>query len=374
VDPVVLWDKTLYLNLILHEFDYHVTCSVITLKPGSDSISCVKRTVKLKVFPSPTERRMDKKGGGNDVIYPDIMFCVDGFEEIFHSIHLTEPGEKVAVQLMAVNKSIRVSRMVFLGAVDYGALRTECMKRDQNSLSRRLKRLSLTRNSSNGRKTDLRQAYSFVKMQGPKMKGFAEMAVARVSHHELVPPQPAQAPPTLQPSYTKPTISPRLVVATKNGGSPAAQNAIPTIIVPEDSTSMSPSPTSVHIRGHSSPSQMTFHERSYSSPVDAVGSDEAYYSTASPSRSSIVMEAEDFRQSSRPGSGFFTRQSSRDSFLSNDSALDPRHERSQSFTGPVRESDSISVASATTIGSSKGRFKSSSGRPRRYIYRHKYYI
>ncbi|CAI7997213.1 hypothetical protein GBAR_LOCUS2097 [Geodia barretti] len=47
---------------------------------------------------------MDKKGGGNDVIYPDIMFCVDGFEEIFHSIHLTEPGEKVAVQLMAVNK------------------------------------------------------------------------------------------------------------------------------------------------------------------------------------------------------------------------------------------------------------------------------
>ena len=228
----------------------------------------------------------------------------------------------------------------------------------QNSLSRRLKRLSLTRNSSNGRKMDLRQAYSFVKMQGPKMKGFAEMAVARVSHHELVPPQPAQAPPTLQPSYTKPTISPRLVVATKNGGSPAAQNAIPTIIVPEDSTSMSPSPTSVHIRGHSSPSQMTFHERSYSSPVDAVsspGSDEAYYSTASPSRSSVVMEAEDFRQSSRPGSGFFTRQSSRDSFLSNDSALDPRHERSQSFTGPVRESDSISVASATTIGSSKGK-------------------
>jgi hypothetical protein len=37
--------------------------------------------VKLKVFPSPTERRMDK-GGDNDVINPDIIFCVDGFEEI----------------------------------------------------------------------------------------------------------------------------------------------------------------------------------------------------------------------------------------------------------------------------------------------------
>ena len=26
--------------------------------------------------------RMDKKGGDNDVIYPDIVFCVDGFEEV----------------------------------------------------------------------------------------------------------------------------------------------------------------------------------------------------------------------------------------------------------------------------------------------------
>ena len=25
---------------------------------------------------------MDKKGGDNDVIYPDIMFCVEGFEEV----------------------------------------------------------------------------------------------------------------------------------------------------------------------------------------------------------------------------------------------------------------------------------------------------
>ena len=245
------------------------------------------------------------------------------------------------------------------------SLLTVCCVPLQNSLSRKLKKLSLTRHSSNGRKTDLRQAYSFVKMHGPKMKGFAEMAVARVSHHELVPPHPAPPPVAglslTQPSYPKPTISPRLVVATTKNGS-AYNPSIPTIVVPEDtasSKSHSP-PLPVHIRGHSSPAPMTFHERSYSSPVETVGSpgsDEAYYSTASPSYSS-VMEAEDFRLSSQPGSRL-SRHSSRDSFLSNDSAMDPRHERSQSFTGPVRESDSISVASATTTDSSKGKHLSS---------------
>ena len=38
-----------------------------------------------------------------NVIYP-ILRVHFYFWQIFHSIHLTEPGEKVAVQLMAVNK------------------------------------------------------------------------------------------------------------------------------------------------------------------------------------------------------------------------------------------------------------------------------
>jgi hypothetical protein len=243
--------------------------------------------------------------------------------------------------------------MVFLGAVDYQALKIECIKRDQNSLSRRIKRLSLTRHSSNGKKADLNHSYSFIKMHGPKMKGFAEMAVAKVSH-ELVPPQPVvpAAAATVPPSV-KPTISPRLVVAAQNG-SHLAPSPIPTIVVAEDKSSFSPSRTPVHIRVHSSPAPMPFHERSYSSPVETVGSpgsDEAYCSTASPSHSSVVMEAEDFQSQSRPGSGALVRHSSRDSFLSNDSTLDVRHERSQSFTGPMRENDTISVASSVSTAS-----------------------
>ena len=33
--------------------------------------------------------RMDKKGGGNHVIYPDIMFCVDGFEEVCVYVYMS---------------------------------------------------------------------------------------------------------------------------------------------------------------------------------------------------------------------------------------------------------------------------------------------
>ena len=187
-------------------------------------------------------------------------------------------------------------------------------------------------------------------MHGPKMKGFAEMAVAKASR-ELVPPIPAPTPVQQQPP--PPIISPRLVLATTNG-SKSSQLAVPQIIVPLETT---PGSTSLHVRAHSSPAPMPYHERSYSSPVHTAGSpDEAYYSTASPSYSS-VMEAEDFRQPSRPASGVLTRDTSRDSFLSNDLALDVRHERSQSYSGVLRDNDTISVTSsnsATSNASSKG--------------------
>ena len=31
--------------------------------------------------------RRNKKGGGNHIIYPDIMFCMDGFEEVCVHLH-----------------------------------------------------------------------------------------------------------------------------------------------------------------------------------------------------------------------------------------------------------------------------------------------
>ena len=226
----------------------------------------------------------------------------------------------------------------------------------QNSLSRRIKNLSLTRHSSNGKKTGLNHTYCFVKMHGPKMKGFAEMAIAK-SRYELAPTQPT---PMAREQPSKPFIAPRLVVAGKHGSQVVPKHTIPTIITPRDNaSSKSATPTPVHVRAYSSPSPIPYHERSFSSPVDAAsspGSDEAYYSPVSPSHSS-VMEGEDFRERSRPASGVLIRHNSRESFLSNDSMLNDRHERSQSFTGPMRDSDAVSVessSSATSTASSKG--------------------
>ena len=139
-----------------------------------------------------------------------------------------------------------------------------CMNVLHTELSCRFKRLSLTRLSSNGKRNDLSHAYSFVKMHGPKMKGFAEMAVAK-SSHELLPPQPT-------PRATEPpTISPRLVVSAKHS-SQMAQIPVSTIQIAEEKSSRSGTTTPIHVRASSSPAPMPYHERSYSSSVETAGS------------------------------------------------------------------------------------------------------
>lgn len=47
---------------------------------------------------------MDKKDPVSDIIYPNLMFHVDNFEEVFRDLCSNVPGEKIAVQLMASNK------------------------------------------------------------------------------------------------------------------------------------------------------------------------------------------------------------------------------------------------------------------------------
>ena len=47
--------------------------------------------------------RMDSKGKVAQVAYPNIVFCIDNFEDIFAQMYTSKQGQKVAVQLLATN-------------------------------------------------------------------------------------------------------------------------------------------------------------------------------------------------------------------------------------------------------------------------------
>ena len=55
---------------------------------------------------------MDKKDSVSDMIYPNVMFHVDNFEEVFRDVCSNVPGEKIAVQLVASNKVSNMWRIV----------------------------------------------------------------------------------------------------------------------------------------------------------------------------------------------------------------------------------------------------------------------
>ena len=46
---------------------------------------------------------MDSKGKVAQAAYPNVVFCVDNFEDIFSQIFASKQGQKVAVQLLATN-------------------------------------------------------------------------------------------------------------------------------------------------------------------------------------------------------------------------------------------------------------------------------
>ena len=47
---------------------------------------------------------MDSKGKVAPVAYPNIVFCIDNFEDVFGDLYTSKKGEKVAVQLLAINE------------------------------------------------------------------------------------------------------------------------------------------------------------------------------------------------------------------------------------------------------------------------------
>ncbi|CAG0897093.1 unnamed protein product [Cyprideis torosa] len=166
-DPEIDWEETLYLNLILHQFEYTLTLATCT-RTGPKHLEVIKRHSEI-VHASPSRRRMDSKGDKEEMCYPDVFFMVDNFDEIF-SDTLVRDGEILAVELVAKDKESCgvIGGTIFVGAIRYDALRKVYDAR-QSGTSRLASRLGW----SSGPRME------FVRMKGPLGKGQAEIAVRK---------------------------------------------------------------------------------------------------------------------------------------------------------------------------------------------------
>ncbi|XP_065083975.1 uncharacterized protein KIAA0930 homolog isoform X2 [Ochlerotatus camptorhynchus] len=171
-DPDVDWEETVYLNLVIHQFDYTLTLAICT-RTSPKELQVLRRHSQ-KVYASPSRRKMDTKGESEEITYPHICFMVDNFDEVFHDI-LVRDGEMVCVELVATDRDGSVQGVIFLGSIRYDALKKVYDARQSSLSSKVAQRMSFGLFSSGGPQTRC----EFVRMKGPQGKGHAEMAVTK---------------------------------------------------------------------------------------------------------------------------------------------------------------------------------------------------
>ncbi|XP_033211320.1 uncharacterized protein LOC117169197 isoform X2 [Belonocnema kinseyi] len=169
-DPDIDWEETVYLNLVVHQFDYTLTLATCT-RTSPKELQVLRRHSQ-KVYASPSRRRMDAKGEHEEMTYPHICFMVDNFDEVFCDI-LVRDGEMVCVELVASDRDGAVQGVIFLGSIRYDALKKVYDAR--SSLSSKVAQ-RMTFGLFSGAAS---QRVEFVRMKGPQGKGHAEMAVTK---------------------------------------------------------------------------------------------------------------------------------------------------------------------------------------------------
>ncbi|XP_054710740.1 uncharacterized protein KIAA0930 homolog isoform X2 [Uloborus diversus] len=167
-DTEIDWEETVYLNLILQQFEYTLTCAVCTRTSPKD-LQILKRQSQ-RVYASPSHRSMDCKGEMEEISYPNIFFTIDNYDEVFEDI-LVRDGEMVCVELVAADKEGSLQSVIFLGSIHYDALKRVYDTRASLS-SRFAQKVSLGWYQG-------QQRLEFVRMRGPQGKGHAEMAVTK---------------------------------------------------------------------------------------------------------------------------------------------------------------------------------------------------
>ncbi|XP_055316301.1 uncharacterized protein KIAA0930 homolog isoform X2 [Sitodiplosis mosellana] len=171
-DPDVDWEETVYLNLIIHQFNYTLTLAICT-RTSPKELQVLRRHSQ-RVYASPSRRKMDTKGDGEEMTYPHICFMVDNFDEVFCDI-MVRDGEMVCVELVANDRDGTVQGVIFLGSIRYDALKRVYDARQSSISSKLAQRMTFGLFSGAGPQTRC----EFVRMKGPQGKGHAEMAVTK---------------------------------------------------------------------------------------------------------------------------------------------------------------------------------------------------
>jgi len=82
----------------------------------------ILKRLSTKVYASPSKREMEQKGTEETITYPNIYFTVDSFEDTFCEMIVNE-GQMVCVELVATNPNLTQPRVLFLGSIQYEALK-----------------------------------------------------------------------------------------------------------------------------------------------------------------------------------------------------------------------------------------------------------
>ncbi|KAI1309474.1 Uncharacterized protein HDE_00120 [Halotydeus destructor] len=160
------WEETLYLNVIMQRFEYHLTCAVCS-KTSQNPLQILRKRTQ-RVYATPSHRSMYGKADNEVITYPNIFFTVDNFEEILPDI-IVRHGEIFCVELVAHDTSSNKRVALFSGNVQYG------------SLERAYYVKSLTKNTKHRDEAIYFEGERlvFASLSGPKDKGYAEVTLAK---------------------------------------------------------------------------------------------------------------------------------------------------------------------------------------------------
>nr|CAH8856445.1 unnamed protein product [Trichobilharzia regenti] len=184
IDGNIDWEETVYLNLLMQYFVYILTVAKFT----------------QTVYASPSHRKMDVKGSYEQIVYPDLYFTIDNYEEAFSDCILRD-SECLNVELTAYDRAGQVYGVCFLGTISYSTLKqfydscnprsnchfsNHCHQRNNRMTRSFYSYSSSVNNNNNSNNNGDNRSVQFMRVIGPQAKGLAEIAIKPVKSDYII--------------------------------------------------------------------------------------------------------------------------------------------------------------------------------------------